>query len=234
MSDTSSYLLLSVILVATMIVCVATKKLTIGGSLMAGLIGCSVYFSSGFQGVCMLMFFFLLSVLATAHRKDLKHKINTVHIQTNGRTAGQVFANGGMVLICSWLVILNGVNKEIYQIMMAGSLASALADTLSSELGMVYGKRYFNILTLKRDINGLDGVVSIEGFAIGTTGAVLTGIIAAGLTKDAIIITLAGTAGNLADSLLGASVERKGIIGNNLVNFLNTVFAAGVALLLFI
>ncbi|HZX59247.1 MAG TPA: DUF92 domain-containing protein, partial [Mucilaginibacter sp.] len=40
------------------------------------------------------------------------------------------------------------------------------------------------------------------------------------------LIVLAGTIGNLADSVLGAKYERKGKIGNNTVNFLNTLIAA--------
>jgi uncharacterized membrane protein len=35
-------------------------------------------------------------------------------------------------------------------------------------------------------------------------------------------IVLAGFTGNLVDSVLGAALERKGWIGNNVVNFLNT------------
>jgi uncharacterized membrane protein len=46
------------------------------------------------------------------------------------------------------------------------------------------------------------------------------------------VVIISGTAGNLFDSVLGATLERKGYIKNNLVNFLNTVFAALVAYLL--
>jgi uncharacterized membrane protein len=35
------------------------------------------------------------------------------------------------------------------------------------------------------------------------------------------------------DSLLGATAERKGWIGNDLVNFTSTAFAAGVAALVY-
>ena len=41
--------------------------------------------------------------------------------------------------------------------------------------------------------------------------------------------TLAGCAGLFFDSLLGATVERRGWLGNDLVNFASTVFAAVVA-----
>jgi uncharacterized membrane protein len=39
-------------------------------------------------------------------------------------------------------------------------------------------------------------------------------------------IVLAGFIGNLTDSLLGASLERKGWLHNDQVNFLNTLIAA--------
>jgi uncharacterized membrane protein len=43
-------------------------------------------------------------------------------------------------------------------------------------------------------------------------------------------IVLAGFAGNVADSLLGASLERKGFLKNDQVNFLNTLIAAMVGM----
>jgi uncharacterized membrane protein len=43
------------------------------------------------------------------------------------------------------------------------------------------------------------------------------------------VIVFAGVMGNLADSVLGAALERRHYIGNDTVNFLNTLFAALVA-----
>ena len=42
-------------------------------------------------------------------------------------------------------------------------------------------------------------------------------------------ITVAGTIGNLADSVLGATLERAGVLSNDGVNFFNTLTAALVA-----
>jgi uncharacterized protein (TIGR00297 family) len=150
---------LAAFLVILMAVCLKLKKLTVSGTLAAGLVGLSVYLADHWRGLLLLLLFFISSVLATAHKKEFKRKIHPGSAQPDGRTAGQVFANGGVAALCALSGILDPRHLPIYLLMMASSLASALADTLSSELGIVYGRRFYNILTLKRDTNGLDGVV---------------------------------------------------------------------------
>jgi uncharacterized membrane protein len=48
--------------------------------------------------------------------------------------------------------------------------------------------------------------------------------------RDGVIVVLAGAAGLFFDSLLGATLERRGWLGNDLVNFASTLFAAALAL----
>ena len=48
-----------------------------------------------------------------------------------------------------------------------------------------------------------------------------------GFSANVLMIIIAGMAGNLFDSLLGATLQRKGFgISNDIVNLLNTMFAA--------
>ncbi|HTK19350.1 MAG TPA: DUF92 domain-containing protein, partial [Mucilaginibacter sp.] len=103
--------------------------------------------------------------------------------------------------------------------------------------GMIYGRRFYNIISRKKDAKGLDGVVSLEGTLIGIIGSAIIALIyliSLGWDKSFWIIILAGTIGNLSDSVLGALLERKHLLTNNGVNFLNTIIAAVFAGLIYL
>lgn len=208
------------------------KKLTVPAAVMGALLGWLVFAGGGYTGLGMLAAFFVLGTLATGWGRRRKSDLAGNEKNASTRTMGQVLANGGVAALAGLAALIFPVHGEIFVVVMAGSLASATADTLSSELGMVYGRRHYNILTWRPDQRGLDGVVSLEGTLIGIAGsAVIAMLYAIGHRWDGTmgVIILAGTAGNLADSLLGATLERKGIIGNDMVNFLNTLTAGVLA-----
>jgi len=119
--------------------------------------------------------------------------------------------------------------------LVAACFAAATADTFSSELGNVYGKRFFHILSFQPAKKGGNGIISREGTLWGIVGSTLIALIYGifyGVSFDLLIIIIAGTAGNIMDSLLGAAYEDKGYLTNNMVNFLNTVTAVLIATLL--
>lgn len=212
---------------------VITHKLSVPAAIAGGLMGLIIFIAVGYSGLLLLGTFFLLGVLATSWKKGLKKSTENDHQQK--RTTGQVLANGGMALLLAFLALMYPASATLLIVLMAASLAAATADTLSSELGMVYGKRFYNILTWKKEPKGLDGVVSLEGTLIGVAGAFIIALVYASAHHSYYIlhITIAGAIGNLCDSLLGATLERKKWIGNNLVNFLNTACGALCAWLLY-
>ncbi|WP_413667755.1 TIGR00297 family protein [Mucilaginibacter sp. Mucisp86] len=230
-----SYGLLTLILVAGVVYSISARKLTVIAALTGAAVAILVFAGAGFTGLAMMTTFFILGSAATSVQGETKKDLNAD--QKGGRTTGQVLANAGTAALCGVLILALPAHANILQLMMAASFASATADTLSSELGMVYGKRFFNIITLKPEVRGLDGVISVEGTLIGVIGSVIIAIVCAigmGWTTNFICIIVAGTLGNLTDSVLGAVFERKGLINNNSVNFLNTLIAALFMLLFYI
>lgn len=224
------------LLAVFMWVCIKTGKLSPAAALAAGLVGLMTYAGGGYTGILLLGVFFILATLATSHKKELKAAISPAGSHPEKRRAGQVFANGGVTALMGIPVMADPANTYIYIMMMAASLASATADTVSSELGTVYGRNFYNILSFKREPKGLDGVVSLEGTLAGAAGSLVIALaygIATGPDRKSIYVLLAGILGNFVDSVLGASLERKHYIGNDVVNFLNTLFAALIALLFF-
>lgn len=230
-----NYGILGMILLAAMILSVRAGKLNTIAALTGGLTGLLIFSGAGFTGIAMIGAFFILGICATAWKINIKEKTGVAEANKGKRKAGQVLANAGVASILGWMAWLYPIYSELFRVMMAASLAAATADTLSSELGNVYGRKYVNILTFKKDQRGLNGVISMEGILCGIAGSAIIALIYTagfGWSKTFIWIVLAGTAGNVADSVLGATLERKNYIGNNVVNFLNTFIAALVAMLL--
>ena len=225
------------LLIAIVVASILSKKLTIGGAFAGAAIAILVYLGFGYTGVLMLATFFILGTAATIWKKKERAAVKVQHDQSTRRDAGQVFANGGVAGAMGALSHFFPERAQLFNLMMAASLSSAMADTLSSELGMVYGRRFYNIISWKKDAKGLDGVVSLEGTLIGVIGSAIIALIYAmslGWDRSFWIVILAGTIGNLFDSILGALLERKHLLTNNGVNLLNTFIATMFAGLVYL
>lgn len=210
-------------------------RLTLTASVTGVLIAVLIYFGAGFPGVVMLAAFFVLGTAVTSYKKKEKLKMRVVDVHEGKRKASQVVANAGVAAILALLNIFTEPGPLVLLAMIAGSFASATSDTFSSELGNVYGRNFYNILTLAKDERGLNGVISLEGTLFGIIGAMIIALIYTlyfGWSFIFFVIVIAGVAGNLLDSLLGALFERKGWLNNDAVNFLNTTAAALLAFLL--
>ena len=137
------------------------------------------------------------------------------------------------------------------------ALAEAAADTVSSEIGQVLGGVPRLITTLRRVEPGTDGGVTIAGTIAGVLAAAVVAAIgvfsansgspcgpniqgcdvvrpgAVDFWLPIVVLTASGSFGLLVDSLLGATVERKGWMNNDAVNFLSTLSAPFLLAILF-
>lgn len=219
-------------LVTGMVLSVSRNKLTPGASLTGGLIAYLIYTGTGIDGLVLMAAFFVFGVLATAWKQQAKIEEGLAEADKGRRKASQVLANSAVPAAVALLSIAFPELQGLCVLMLAAAFASATSDTFSSELGNVYGTRFYNILSLKKDKKGENGVVSIEGTLAGILGAGLLALIYsafAGWGYFSCLVFLAGISGNLFDSLIGAALERRNLIGNDMVNFLNTLVAALIA-----
>ena len=230
-------LILVVIIIACAVLSVAFHKLTAFAAFSGCMLAMLIFAGGGYAGIIIMATFFVSGVIATDWKATQKQKNGLADNKTGSRNSGQVLANAGAPAIAGILHLFNIIPQSLSLLIIAACFSSAIADTLSSELGNVYGRKYYNILTLKKDQQGLNGVVSIEGFLFGLAGSILIAAIYSyfsGLNNHILTVIIAGTAGNILDSILGATVERKGYIKNDAVNFLNTGFAGALALLIYL
>lgn len=232
----SKYWIILLILTAVAFFSIKTSKLTVSAAITGWFVGLLIFSGAGYGGVAMIAVFFILGTGATSWGMSVKQKLGLAEKNKGRRTAGQVIANAGAAGILCIIAMFYPAKADLCIMMTAAAFASATADKLSSELGNIYGRSFYNILTFKKDVRGLDGVISIEGTFIGMLGSAVVAAVYAlfyGINNFFLLIIISGTAGNFSDSVLGAALERKGYLNNNEVNFLNTAVAASIAALLF-
>jgi uncharacterized protein (TIGR00297 family) len=206
------------------------RGVTTSGSLAGGAVCFVLMLAAGWGGFAALCSVFLLTWAATRLGYSRKQRLGTAERQ-GGRNAGQVLANLGVAAGAAGLYV--AIHDPRFLAAVAAALAEVAADTLSSEVGLALGGTPRLATTWRQVSSGTNGGVTVGGTFAGVAGAtliVLVCVVAGVVPRRAFWACAgAGLLGMAADSLLGATVERRGILGNNGVNFLSTAIAAVIA-----
>ena len=200
------------------------------GSIVAIILGILTLQFGGVYPFLALLTFVVMGVLSTKYKYHEKLKTGIAQEQKGVRGWKNVIGNG---LATSIFVILEYLIKQDFLWTATfASIATANADTLASELGKVFGKNPKMITNLKPVKPGSNGAISLQGEIFALVGAIIIGIIATAVTSFKwqmfLATTMGGFIGCNIDSVVGATLEDRGIVDNNGTNFIATL-AGGIA-----
>jgi uncharacterized protein (TIGR00297 family) len=148
-----------------------------------------------------------------------------------GRNAWQVLANLAVPAVGS--ILFGATGNRVWLVTGLSALAEAATDTVASEIGQYRGPDARLITTWERVPTGTDGGITLLGTMAGMAAGLVIAAVAAvdGMIprSQLWIPVTAGFAGMLIDSILGATLQRRGWIDNQAVNFFATLAAAALA-----
>lgn len=189
------------------------KSLSWSGAVTAIIVGTLLYALGTAQWFVPLIAFFLSSSLLSKWKQKRKETLESGYEKGSRRDVGQVLANGGLgAFLC---IIHAWFPHPLWLAAFAGIMASVTADTWATEIGGLSRKPPRSILTGQQVSAGTSGGVTILGLIAAACGGLFIGLIVALLGPSTShimlfipIALLAGSIGALADSYLGATVQR--------------------------
>ena len=206
------------------------KSLDLFGSAVMIIMGIVIIFSAGVNWLLLIVLFLVMSLLATKYSKKYKRSLG----QFEGRrTSKNVISNG---VVACFMAAFGGYYLPFVGGFI-GAIATATADTLGSEIGVL--DPHPRLITTFQSVDpGTNGAVSVLGTVVGIVGAAIIGIVAwlLGIVPSPLsaiaVSVISGFVGCFTDSILGALFENRHLITNEHVNLIATIVGAIVGILL--
>ncbi len=207
-------------------------------SLFLGILGPAAFCPARPNAFPALLVLVATTHLATRFGRRRKEAGGLSEART-GRRLSQIAANLGVAALCASAGSATHSTAGFAACFAASlaALAEATADTVSSEVGQALSHPTYLLTSAAPVPPGTDGGISLSGTVAGLAAAsvVLLPLLAPTRLSGplplpiALVVLSAAASGLLFDSLLGATLERRGWLGNDLVNFASTAFAAALA-----
>lgn len=183
------------------------------GAIATIIIGIAVLIGGSPSWFILVLTFFVLAAIFTRFRYSIKAQIGFAQDKGGARGWPNVVANGGIVGI---LGILEFISSEpIFIAAFLGAMATAMADTIATELGLLSKKAPRYVFNLRKTVSPgtsggitLVGTVSSIAFSSIIGGvAYSVGLLPIGIAQIFLIAITAGVVGTFVDSMLGASLQ---------------------------
>jgi uncharacterized protein (TIGR00297 family) len=238
-------------LLPAVVAILATVALALGATLaraltpvaagVAAVFGSIIVVFVGFAFLALLILFVIASVLATRYHISEKKRRKVQEGKAGERGISNVVAH---IIIPTGLALAAGASPPLLSlpttaVLYAAALAFGASDTFGSELGVLAGHAR-SILTARPVEPGTNGGVSAAGELWAAFGAGTTGLLGYGLYRLfgtatppgavlVVVVTVAGFLGCQIDSVLGETLENRGILTKHSTNFLGMLSSVAIA-----
>ena len=217
------------------------KMLTKKGLFHAFALGTGLWSTLGWRGWTLCVSYLFLGQAVTKVKFAEKEKRGIAEGRGGRRGPENVWGSAATGLLCALASVQGesflGISSRVYVLAFVASLATKLADTFASEIGKAYGKTTFLITTFARVDPGTEGAVSAEGTAAAAVGGLLLSLYGYAIHlidgSGVAVSTVAAFLACNAESLIGATLQGKegmSWMTNEVVNFINTLIGAGIAI----
>jgi uncharacterized protein (TIGR00297 family) len=200
------------------------------------IVGTAILACGGWGAWALLCGFFVFGSAATRLGYARKARAGLAQDDQGRRGSKHALANCGTALGLSVAIALFPGQAGLLGLGIAAAFATALSDTLGSEVGQLYGRTPFLPTTFRRVAPGTEGAISLEGTLAGVAGSLVMGAIGWITGIYGIIglglVAIGAFVGTLVESYVGAIWGQDARIGNETMNFLNTVVGAAVGMAL--
>ena len=212
--------------------------LTKRGWFHAGGLGTILFGTLGLRAWISVLIYLLLGSLVT--KLGFKKKAEQGIAESRGGKRGpeNVWGSAATGTIIALLTQINFLNKELLLVGFAASFIAKLADTFGSEIGKRWGSKTYLITSFRHVERGTDGGISIEGSIATIIGALVMSLVMVSIgylpsLTLFLIAFISGITATILESYLGALVQANYmILTNEMVNFLQTTFAAILSILI--
>jgi uncharacterized protein (TIGR00297 family) len=203
------------------------KIVSRSGAVAGAVAGFLILVFGGWAAYGLLWVFFLAGTLATKLGYRRKAALGVAQADTGRRGAAHVVAN----CIVPAALLMLGVRAVGF----VAAFGAALADTLGTEIGTLFGRRPVSPITWRSVPPGTPGAVSLSGTAASLLGAAAIAFAGVGLglipTRLAAAAIAGGFLGALAESVLAALGRRFLFrLDHEFANAFNTFAGAMIAL----
>jgi len=232
------------VVVAFALVAISASAIDRRGFLASLAVGYPILLGGGWTWFVIVATFFVLGVAFTWYRYEYKKSIGSAQEKGGTRNWPNILANGGVAALLGLGEFLGG--GPVFSVLYLGAVSAAASDTVATELGLLNRAPPRLITDPRREVSpGTSGGVSPMGFAGSLIASLLIGAVAAVLgvasqLQAPYVVAIAvsgGLVGSVADSVAGATFQRKSyctVCGKPSENLIHcgelTMYASGLKL----